>query len=443
MTEESILSDDELLIVFATAPTGLGHIRVTDALFHGLPEAASPVLLGAQNRSIDTFYRFISIHPYTRFIMEFLQTKSIEKISTPVLRYYFRAQTKLLYQQFITILGERLTVPKTILVVATHSALAHQIAVFKEKLEKDTNTKIILLVQVTDDSPQFFWYVPEADLIFVPSEYTRIHLAELGRKANLKRVPISVNAYPVSPLFANKLSATNYESRINQLKPAGKITNISIPVSGAAIGTKFLIDVIKNLHKTDKRFAFHIVSKEAYYTKNFILQVKKLSYVNVYTSSHDRTTVNNYENLLIKETISLEITKPSEQTFKALCAPYQIGGVILLFSKPVGRQEYDNIHFLRVRKMMPSIEEQFVLWECSRKSEEVPFELRKNIVSWRALSLPEDPYAASIFISWCIKQEIFLKMIEYKPNNDSKETRSDGVKQFWQQAVSALKESST
>lgn len=141
---ESIFSTEDLLIVFATSPTGLGHIRVTDALYHGLPENVSPVLLGAQNRSIDAFYRFVSIHPYTRFIMELLQTKPVEKFSTPLLRFYFKKQTKLLYSQFITILGERLTVPRTILIVATHSALAHQIGVFKKNLRKTLIQKYFL-----------------------------------------------------------------------------------------------------------------------------------------------------------------------------------------------------------------------------------------------------------------------------------------------------------
>lgn len=430
---ENILSDDELLIVFATSPTGLGHIRVTDALFHGLPETASPLLLGAQNRSIDTFYRFISLHPFTRFLMEFLQTKPVEKFSTPVLKFYFKKQTKLLYQQFITILGERLTIPKIILVVATHSALAHQISVFKKKLEKETDTRIILLVQVTDDSPQFFWYVEDADLIFVPSEYTKEHLTELGRQANLKRVTIMVNAYPVSPIITRKLSQADLESRIHQLSSTGKFTHISIPVSGAAIGTDYLGKVIHSLHRIDKRYIFHIVSKDAYYTKTFLKRLKKLPYVNLYVSAHDRTTVNNYEQLLVDEKIALEITKPSEQAFKALCRPNQTGGVILLFSKPVGRQEYDNIHFLRKRGMMPLKKEQEALWSYAKNSEDLPSFFNKTISHWRALRLPELPNEAAAFINWCLKQKIFSRMMDYKPKSDSKETRSDGVSQFWEE----------
>lgn len=435
---ENILSDETLLIVFATSPTGLGHIRVTDSLFHGLPETASPVLLGAQNRSIDAFYRFISIHPYTRSLMELLQTKSLEKITTPALRYYFKRQTRFLYKQFLTILGERLTVPKTILVVATHSALAHQIGVFKKKLEKETSTKIFLLVQVTDDSPQFFWYVEEADMIFVPSVYTKEHLSELGQISKLKKVPFSVNAYPVSPLLTQKLSDAEFESRTHQVSPHGRSTNISIPVSGAAIGTDFLDEIIRKLHKTDKRFVFHVVSKEAYYTNSFISKLKRLDYVSLYISDHDRTTVNNYENMLIKEKIALEITKPSEQAFKALCTPNQTGGVILLFSKPVGRQEYDNIHFLRVRGMMPSRSEHEALWKNAKTASKVSPLTKTFAKHWRALRIPDNPTDASEFIRWCIEEELFLNMMDYKLKTESRETSFDGVEQFWKEATLLL-----
>lgn len=287
---------------------------------------------------------------------------------------------------------------------------------------------------MTDDSPQFFWYVPEADLIFVPSEYTKNHLIELAREFDLKRVPISVNAYPVSPLLTKKLSDTGYEARIHQVSPSGNKTNISLPVSGAAIGTKFLAEIIKGLHKLDKRYTFFIVSKEAYYTKDFISHMKRLPYVNLLTSDHDRTTVNNYENLLIKENIVLEITKPSEQAFKALCTPQQSGGVILLFSKPIGRQEHDNLHFLRVRGMMPSKKELLALWEHAKNSEDIPTLFNKAIKHWRALRLPDEPHQAAGFINWCIAQKVFLKMMDYKPESGNHEIRSDGVEQFWHEA---------
>src|SRR5579871_5517363 len=177
MSSQQILFDPSLVIVFATAPAGLGHLRVTDALYHGLPKEANVVLLGAQDKSISSLYRFISIHPITRQMMEWVQHGYPEELFTLGYRYYLRSQTELLLQQLQTILDERMNVPRSMLIVATHFALAHQLAQIKEYLMKKTSTRIFLAVQVTDDSPQMIWYVQGADAIFVPSDVTRKKLA--------------------------------------------------------------------------------------------------------------------------------------------------------------------------------------------------------------------------------------------------------------------------
>ncbi len=438
---EGLLSDKELLVIFATAPTGLGHIRVTDALYHGLPESVTPILLGAQDRSVDSMYRFVSLHPYTRAVMEILQSKPWEKLFAIGAKWYIRSQTKLLYQQFITVLGERLTVPKTVLIVATHNMLAHQLGKIKKKLEIQSNAKIYLVVQVTDDSPQPFWYVPEADLILVPSLYTKQELYKYAKQSNLRHVPVEVIAYPVSPLLTESLTDTMFEERLSQVNPNAHSTNISIPISGAAVGTEFTTNIVKTLHKLDPRYKFHIVSKEAYYTKVFIEKMKHLPYVNIYTASHDRTTVNNYENIFLKNNnLALEITKPSEQAFKALCLPKQRGGVILLFSAPIGRQEYDNLHFLRARGMLPSKAEQAMLWEYARSDRVDVFPLFKNAAErWRGVCLPENPSDAAHYIDWSLKQQFFMHMMSYKRLSSDHELRSDGVAQFWNTAADLLR----
>ncbi len=57
-----VLADPSLLLIFTYAPAGLGHLRVTDALYHGLPKGVQPVILGAHDRAVGAIHRFMSIH---------------------------------------------------------------------------------------------------------------------------------------------------------------------------------------------------------------------------------------------------------------------------------------------------------------------------------------------------------------------------------------------
>ena len=41
------LAQRQLQLVLTYAPAGLGHLRVMDALYHGLPETTNPVVLAA------------------------------------------------------------------------------------------------------------------------------------------------------------------------------------------------------------------------------------------------------------------------------------------------------------------------------------------------------------------------------------------------------------
>jgi hypothetical protein len=440
----SILHDNSLLIILATVPTGLGHLRVTDALYHGLPKSVSPVLLGAQDRSAESLHRIVSIHPLTRKIMEWLQNGPISKTFTEIAKDYLKAHTDLLYSQMITILGERLIVPKTVLVVATHCSLAHQIGAIKKRLEQVTGAKIIIVVQVTDDSPQPIWYIPDADLIFVPSEYTKTKLLIYAKKTHQAMVPIVVTAYPVSPLLAEILPETTYKSRRMQLQPdALSAIQVSIPIPGAAVGTSFLTKLISKLHVQNSRFFFHIVSKETKFTGQFLTQMRKYNYIRLNISNHDRTTVSNYELLYKHSPLALEITKPSEQSFKALLTPKMRGGVILLFSQPVGKQEYDNLHFLRNHGLMPSKKIHEHLWQLAKKQHPLLHLQTNNILSeaknWRALRLPDNATDASNFIHWCLNQYLFLSMFHFQHKaNLPSELQSNGVEQFWQHTEQLL-----
>jgi len=118
-----------------------------------------------------------------------------------------------------------------------------------------------------------------------------------------------------------------------------------------------------------------------------------------------------YEKVYEDNRILLEVTKPSEQSFKALISPTCIGGSILLFSEPVGRQEWDNISFLRRHNLIPDKNVQERLWKLPEKlSEEAKGELR----GWRGLMLPRGAGESARFIKWCLKAKVLELKVALK-----------------------------
>src|SRR3990167_2120882 len=197
-----VLKKDSLQIIFSYSPTGFGHLRVMDKLQHGFPIGATSETFGAEDTSLGSLFPFI------------------------------------LYLKLKTLINKKKKSVTEILFIATHFALAHKLGAIKEELEKETGVKTTLVVVVTDDSPQQIWYVPEADLITVPSEYTRTNLLWYAKKAKLKETLIKVNPYPVSPDFSKDLSNERYQFRLRQVDPAGyDRAQIALPISGAAVGT--------------------------------------------------------------------------------------------------------------------------------------------------------------------------------------------------------------
>lgn len=440
MSPLDALADPSLTIIVATSPLGLGHLRVTDALYHGLPKNASPILLGAQSPFASALYRFVSIHPLTRKSMELLQMPPLDKPAAYISRYLLRSQTNPLYKQLKIILNERFVVTKTVVFVAAHAMLGHQLGAIKQKLAEEMGINVLLVIQVTDDSPQPIWYVHEADSIFVPSEYTKKHLLSYAKKEKLPNVPLVITAYPVSPLLAKEISDQTFTQRLEQTNPIAQTPiHTAIPVSGAAIGTSFLSTYIQELHSISSRFIFHVISREAPFTKSFVQTISHLSYVNINTSTHERTTVHNYEQLYQNEIIALELTKPSEQAFKALVTPKQQGGSIMLLSNPVGRQEYDNLHFLRNHGLMPSSRENELLWQQAAKQKKIENTDLTKARQWRAILLPENPQTAAKFTYWCLQEQIFATMMHYTKAQKSPELQSNGVEQFWLHVAQLIK----
>lgn len=439
MNSKDILSDSGTLVMFTYAPAGLGHLRVTDSLSAGLPKGVKTVLVGSSDKNIEAIHKFISIHVVTRRIMEWFQRGRPQKMFTVLYRRFLRSSTEEMRRKLEEIFDQQVDIPKRLVIVATHFGLAHKIAEVKKDVEKKTGAKVFLAVQVTDDTPQYIWYVPGADVIFVPSLKTKLELKEYALRSNLPNVKMEVLPYPINPILGEKLTAKNYAHRRSQLSKATRETiDFSLPVPGAAVGMDFLHHIIPRLQSRYSNFRFHVICKEAPFTKDFLNNVRSFPNVVLYTSKHDREIVDMYEKVYEDNVISLEITKPSEQSFKALYDFDMKGGSLLLFSNPVGRQERDNLDFLRRHGLILNATTTSHLWSYSEKSKNLPglhknklFETGKPI---RCLELPFGSEKAANFIWWCLKNGIFEKMLEsYSENRDDRglEISPKGVEFFW------------
>ena len=435
----SSLEDKSLLICFAYAPAGLGHLRVTDALYHGLPKGTNtPLLLGSQDTTITYLHRFMSLNSYIRRLTVWAEKGRVENITTFIYKYILRSHTDLLYEQMKTIISESYTAPSKILIIATHFGLAHQLSEIKERLEKDTRIKVVLVVQVTDDSPHHIWYIPGADLIFAPSERTQRELLRYGKTIN-SNVPIVVNPYPISPTLSKPLTNEQYDEKLKQVDNNSDVPiHVIIPISGAAVGTNYFSILTAELNKKSPRFIFHIICKDAPFTKEFISDVAVHEYIRIYGAQEDRKVITAYENVYQKNVVSIEITKPSEQSFKALMDCKAENAPILLFTEPVGRQEYDNLDFLKRHKLIPNNQDQNTLLQMK-----INPEILKKASSWRGIRLIRNPIEAANFIYWCLESGIFSRMMRYKPalTKDSfnpNELSPNGVKTFWERVDSLL-----
>ncbi len=432
-----ILKQKSLVLIFTYAPAGLGHLRVTDALYAGLPQDTQSHLMGSQDSGIMVLHRIFSIHPLLRKLFEWVQDGPQQYIFSWFYKKSNRIKAKLMYEQLVTILDQRIDTPSTVLIVATHFSLAHQIGEIKAKLEKARKVKIILAVQVTDDSPQFMWFIPEADITFVPSAYTKKELEKYGEWVGFGKGNFVVNPYPVNPVLARRLNPVEYHEKEHQLDPEAKSQiHVAIPVSGAAVGLEYAKGIVDHLHKQTHRFLFHVVTRTAPYTLTFLNDMIQRPYVKVYVHTEDRDVVNAYEHIYLKYRISLEVTKPSEQAFKTLLYPQHLGGSLLLFSEPVGRQEYDNINFMHRHNLIPNKKVQEQLWGLAKNSEKPTAAIMESVREWRGMILPNDPEQAGCYIWWCLENKLFEKMMQYRvlqedTSASAAELSPYGVAEFW------------
>ncbi len=337
MKESAIdqLTHRQLLLVLTYAPAGLGHLRIMDALYHGLPETVNPVVLGSQDRSIEIIHRLTSIYPIGRAVFQWLETGPLSSQANSLYRYSLRMNTGIVYDEMARLLDERMESPEKILV--------------------------------------------------------------------------------------------------------------SIPISGAAVGTEYFSRLIALLREKSDRFLFHVVMKDAPFTKNFLSHLAGKPWVDLHVGKRDREVVDLYDVLMKEKTVSLEVTKPSEQAFKGLLGTQARGGVILLFSQPVGSQEYDNLDFLVRHSLVPSKETNAQLWEMVGDNARMDPALRSRLFeesrTWRGVRIPNDPQEASDFIWWMLTSGVFARMLAGNLDLKVKDEQSgflgsDGVAEFWHLATS-------
>lgn len=435
---KKILSETGTEILFTYASAGLGHLRCTDALKDGLPEGIKSSIMFPNDESMRHIHRLTSVNPLMRTIMEEIQHGVWQTIFTHFYRRYLRSRGKNIRQNLLQWIKKEQ--PKKLVLVTTHFGFAHQVAAIKNELERTTDCKIVLIVQVTDDSPQYIWYIPGADLTFVTSEYVKKGLSDYGQRAKLPKIKMEINPYPLNPSLSIPLNNHEMLNKIAQADTKSKtMIHVLVPISGAAVGTHYIMELMEKMHEKSERYFFHVVSRIAPYTKKFLTELKDKKYIKIYASENDKKVVDLYDEVLEKNVVLLEISKPSEQAFKAVLGPELRGGVLMLFTQPVGRQEYENLDYLTRRNLIPNGEENNKLWLTS---------LEGKIYSERishlkaGIRLPFEATLGAGFIQWCLKKGIFVKMMlaDKKEDNYPNELNGNGVEMFWEKTAEFIKE---
>jgi len=419
MPELKQLTSPDTLIVLTFAKAGLGHLRVASALLEALPSEAKSVLFSSLDTTTTFMHRLSSVNPIMRALAEAFQYGIAEHAFTHLYTLTLRRRAYLLLPQLEAIAMQQKIRPKNIVFVCTHFGLAHQIGELKTELGAKTGASVKLVVVVTDDSPQRAWNVPESDLTVVPSKLTGVRLKAPNTK---------VAHYPLSMKLGAHFVQRYVRARQDQADPTSNSEiKVSLPVSGAAVGLNFYRELAFRLNKAEPRFRFYVTSRESAYTKPFLVQMRRHLYFQVFGYEYDRLVVSNYVKLFQRNVVALEITKPSEQAFKALYSPKQRGGAVLLFTTPIGRQEYDNLWYLVRNNLIPDNPDQEELWKLSLDGKPMSHALRQKAKSWRGLRLMRGTKESALFVGWCLREGLFSRMMKF-----SKKPKDNGTRMVWE-----------
>lgn len=424
--------DDDVLVILTTAPAGLGHIRVTEALRQGLSPKTRTAVVGVSDPGMQWIHRLTSRNRLLKGVMEFTQENRLaEGWFSRNYRLWLRNHPDGAVQAISEEVSMAYPQPSTVIVVATHFGLAHAIAGVREQLMKRLGVRMVLAVIVTDDSPQEMWAVGGVDVIFVPSNTTREKLLSHLLKISPNTPEVVTVPYPVSVELNEMLSEAEYRERTRQL--AGKNLRLMVPVSGAAVQLSYYQELLATV--LDESIKATVVSRSSPYTADFLTWCQQQTAITLQMPVQDARVVAAYEHEYNTEVIGAEVTKPSEQAFKALYTPRQRGGSVLLLAPPVGRQEKDNLAFLRRHRLIPSVDDQARLNEwCLRGNKlHITPQLLERAHHWRGLMLPDSGTLAGIAIKRLLEANVLKAMGEFTGFLEGHdEISSDGVKEIWE-----------
>jgi hypothetical protein len=419
------------LYVFTFAPAGLGHLRVTKTLVESRPKNCDFVVLGSKDSFVTSVHRFTSINPIAREIFERSQRGVLESLFTTAYVSWLRAHTESVYRDLMREL--RHTDATNVVVLASHFGMAHQIAEIKERVQRESGKEIKLVVQVTDDTYQKAWAVRGADLIVVPSKM-RSEQYQAYMKSKSWQAKFAVCPYPLSLRLMKNLSKETRDTALS--KGSKKKVKVMVPVSGAAVGLEYYTKLIDYLTGMSNRFEIYVVSKRARFTSAFIKEMKKNKYVQVWRGKNDKETVDMYEDLYAKNTIHLEITKPSEQSFKAMLGTNMIGGSLLLLTEPVGRQEEENKDFLVRHNLMCQMSASEIVERCHTKN-------CGGKCPPRVIDLPKKPAEAGELIVRLLEDGCLARMVagcEHRGLRGDVNITELGVRCFWNEVEKLTRE---
>ena len=427
------------LVVFTSSPTGLGHIRVMNALIGGLPPGSTYKIVGVKDVNAAKIHALGSRIKILEKLTEFVQyNPTLESIVTKIYQIFFSSRTKKLTEELVKIREEYPDIDNWI-VVSTHFALAYPVVTIKKTFKKRFGINIYNILTVTDDSPQRIWAANGTNIIFTPSNLTEQAIRDFLPKDT--QTSVETVSFPVSPRLTQTLSDEELTFVENQLDPAMNIPlHLSIPVSGAAVQLDFLESLIKEL--TKGQFVCTVIGQITPFTTTFFEHLKNIPRAQISAGNSANMTVKLYESAFYqKSRPAVEVTKPSEQTFKAILKPSERGGVIMLLTDPVGRQEHDNFHFLLRHLLVPDRDEELILDRYLLKG--IATTEEKNMLHykashWRALKLPSDPMLASTFIKRAKQEGILHTMLAYVPET-KRDLTSDGVAQIWSATIEMVK----
>jgi hypothetical protein len=277
------------------------------------------------------------------------------------------------------------------------------------------------------------WAIPGVDVEFVPSPTTRTQLLKYLEQIALSVPEIAVTPYPVDPRLGEALTHKECMVRQAELAPKGKSPlKVMVPVSGAAVQLDYIKNLLIGLPQ-DGNVKVTLVARQSSQTHQFLDWCQDNQMVTVLAHWLDREVVEMYEKALEAEVFGVEVTKPSEQAFKVLLTPKTHGGVIMLFSEPVGRQEDDNLMFMRRHGLLPSLEEQKEIAKRAVDSGQCTDDFLKKARAWRGLMLPTEGAMAAKAIMWYRQSGLLAAMGEFSGYvKGHPELSGHGVREIWE-----------